>query len=436
MMTAGILASLLLLALLINWLLTRGAARREKRALLTLEDMAALGEVVPDTIHPVVDPVKCIGSGACVRACPEKEILAVVHGQAKLINPLACVGHSACVDGCPVDAIRLVFGTSERGVDLPRVDASFQTTRLGLYVIGELSGMGLIRNAIRQGREAAEHAVASGRRGDPAAFDAVVVGAGPAGISATLRLLEGGMRVKLVEREAFGGTIRHYPRAKVTMTGTLEIPIFGAVRRKKMTKEELIELWEKIRAQTNLPVETGVLVEGVSEESPAIWTLQTSKGPLRAANVFLALGRRGSPKRLEVPGEDAPKVFYRLLEPREFQAQDVLVVGGGNAAVESALSLADSGVCKSVTISYRRNAFARCRAENRERIDVAIRRGRVKPLMPSTVEEIRARDVVLRVGEGTTALPNDSVIVQVGGTTPRELLSRFGVDVVTKYGER
>lgn len=435
MMTIELVAGLVLLALALNWVFTRGSRRREKKALLTLEDMAALGEVVPDTIHPKIDPHRCIGSGACMRACPEKDIIEVVHGQARLINALACVGHSACVTACPVDAIQLVFGTLQRGVDLPQVDANFQTSRPGLYVIGELSGMGLIRNAMRQGKEAAEHVLGSTRRGDASALDVLVVGAGPAGISATLRMLEGGLRVRMVDRESFGGTIRHYPRAKVTMTGTLDIPMFGKVSRRKMTKEQLVELWEKIRRQTDMPVETGVLVEGLQEEAASIWRIQTSKGTIRAANVFLALGRRGSPKKLDIPGEDLGKVYYRLLEPREFAGQHVLVVGGGNSAVESALSLADANVCASVSISYRRDVFARCRAENRARIDAMIRSGRVKALMPSEVEQIGEREVVLRAGGQRSVLRNDALIVQIGGTTPRELLSRFGVQVVTKYGE-
>jgi thioredoxin reductase/Pyruvate/2-oxoacid:ferredoxin oxidoreductase delta subunit len=435
MMTIGLIAGLLLVALVLNWLFTRGSRRREKEALLTLEDLAALGEVVPETMHPKIDEHRCIGSGACVVACPEKQIIEVVHGQARLVNVLACVGHAACVTACPVDAIKLVFGSSKSGVDLPQIDANFETTRAGLYVIGELSGMGLIRNAMRQGKEAAEHIVRGARRGDPKALDAFVVGAGPAGISATLKMLESGLRVHMVDRESFGGTILHYPRAKVTMTGTLDIPMFGKVSRRKMTKEQLVELWQKIRSKTSMPVETGVLVEGLTEESNAIWTIQTTKGTYRAANVLLALGRRGSPKKLEIPGEDLGKVYYRLLEPREFAGQHVLVVGGGNSAVETALSLSDSGVCASVAISYRRDTFARCRADNRARIDEAFRAKRIHALLPSEVERIEPQSVTLRMKGQRNALRNDSIIVQIGGTTPRELLARFGVPVVTKYGE-
>src|SRR5258708_21347382 len=161
----SIAVALVVAAAVVYWVWGRHLEKREKQALLTLEDLAALGEVVPDTIPPVIDLDRCIGSGACVRACPERNVLEIVHGQARLLNPLACVGHSACLPACPVDAIRLVFGTAERGVELPVVDPNFQTTREGVYVIGELGGMGLIRTAVRHGRQAADHAAPGSRRG-------------------------------------------------------------------------------------------------------------------------------------------------------------------------------------------------------------------------------------------------------------------------------
>jgi thioredoxin reductase (NADPH) len=414
----------------------RRLAKRAKVAIATLDDMASLGEVVPDTIHPMIDLDRCIGSGACVRACPEKNVLEIVHGQARLLNPLACIGHSACVPACPVDAIKLVFGTAQRGVELPLVDPDFQTKRPGVYVVGELGGMGLIRNAVRQGRQAADHVARGGRRAHGDALDAVVVGAGPAGISAMLRLMEAGRKVVLLERESVGGTIMHYPRAKVAMTGSLEFAMVGTVRRRKLSKEQLIELWHSIVEKTNMPIQTGVLVEGVTEETPETWRLETSKGPVRAANVILGLGRRGTPRKLGVPGEEQSKVHYRLLEPDAFKGKHILVVGGGNSAVESALALMDAGGCASVTISYRRTAFARCRAEIRRRIDEAIQTGSVRSLLPSDVVRIDETQVELAVEGRQVTIPNDVVIVQVGGTAPTELLQKFGIDLVTKRGER
>jgi thioredoxin reductase/NAD-dependent dihydropyrimidine dehydrogenase PreA subunit len=430
----GVLGALLV-ATLVYALWARRSAAQEEEVLATLEDMAALGEVVPDTIHPVIDTDLCIGSGACVRACPEKFVLGIVHGQARLINQLACIGHSACMTACPVNAIKLVFGTAARGVEVPVLDPNFQTTRPGIYVIGELGGMGLIRNAVRQGRQAADHITRGARRGGADAHDAVVVGAGPAGVSATLRLMEAGLRVVLLERDKVGGTIMHYPRAKLVMTGALEFAMAGSVKRRTMSKEDLVLLWQSIMEKHGVPAKEGVLVQRMKEEPDRMWRLDTNAGPVRAANVLLAVGRRGTPRKLEVPGEEQPKVHYTLVEPDPFANKHVLVIGGGNSAVETALALADFNRCASVAISYRRDAFARCRADNRRRVDEAIQTGKVRALLASEIVSIGEREVVLTSGGRETRIQNDAVIVQIGGTAPAELLQTFGISVVTKRGE-
>jgi thioredoxin reductase/NAD-dependent dihydropyrimidine dehydrogenase PreA subunit len=430
----GVVAALLV-ATLIYVIWSRRSAAHEEEALATLEDMAALGEVVPDTIHPVIDTDLCIGSGACVRACPEKFVLGIVSGQARLINQLACIGHSACMTACPVNAIKLVFGSAARGVEVPVLDPNFQTTRPGVYVVGELGGMGLIRNAVRQGRQAADHITRGARRGGADAYDAVVVGAGPAGVSATLRLMEAGLRVVLLERDKVGGTIMHYPRAKVVMTGALEFAMAGSVKRRTMSKEDLVLLWQSIMEKHGVPAKEGVLVHGMKEEPDGKWRLETNAGPVRAANVLVAVGRRGTPRKLEVPGEEQPKVHYTLVEPDPFANKHVLVVGGGNSAVETALALADFNRCASVAISYRRDAFARCRTDNRRRIDEAIQTGKVTALLPSDIVSIGEREVVLTSRGREAKIQNDAVIVQIGGTAPAELLQTFGISVVTKRGE-
>ena len=420
--------------------------RREhgQRAKAVWEDVAALGEdLVPASIHPKIDPNVCIGSGACVQACPEKDVIGLVHGRAQLINPLACVGHGACAASCPVDAISLVFGTAKRGVELPVVDPTFQTSQPGVYVVGELGGMGLIRNAITQGREVGDYIAANGRRGQGDVLDAVIIGAGPAGISATLSLLDKGMRVLLLEREEFGGTIVHYPRAKVVMTGVLEIPRYGKVRKRTMRKEDLVGLWQDIRARTQLPVQTGELVESLEQDGQGNWVACSTSGKYRAANVVLALGRRGSPSKLGVAGEELGKVYYRLIEPEMFREQHVLVVGGGNAAAECALALSGDfgevlrgGNCASVSISYRRAEFARLRGQVREQLEAAVAAKRIRALLSTTVRSIGDLEVTLARDDGSTfSIYNDAVIVQIGGTPPTKLLSTFGVATKVKYGE-
>ena len=436
-MTVLVGGGLLLATFLIYWFFNRAETARDVRGTSRLSDLAGLGDVVPDSIYPRIDEAGCIGSGACVSACPEKGILTVINGVVKLTNPMGCVGHGACERACPVDAIKLVFGSETRGVELPQVDPNFETPRKGVYVIGELGGMGLIKNAVSQGRQAAEHVVSTGRRGQGDALDAIIVGAGPAGISATLALLKAGYNVLALEREKFGGAIMHYPRAKVVMTGSLDFAGFGKVRQKKMSKEELVAVWDEIRAQTNPPVVEGELVESIEPDSDGAWRVISSTGVRRAANVLLALGRRGSPRKLGVPGEESSKVAYRVIEPEAFTGQHVLVVGGGNSAVETALALANQGRCASVGISYRRGEFNRCRGDNKLMIHQAIDVGRVEAFLGTTVQRIEDQKVWLEDKNGKEfQVPNDSVVVQIGGTPPGKVLGAFNVDVVTKYGDR
>jgi thioredoxin reductase/NAD-dependent dihydropyrimidine dehydrogenase PreA subunit len=436
MITWIILACLVVLAVVLNLAQRKREQVRTDAGRQELLELRAMGDIVPASIHPYIDPIRCIGSGACVYACPEKSVLTVVNGRGVLTNPLGCIGHGACASACPVQAISLVFGTAKRGLELPQLDPDFQTNQPGVYIVGELGGMGLIRNAVSQGRQAADHIVKGERRGDGDSLDAVVIGAGPAGISATLRLVEEGLNVTLLEREAFGGTITHYPRGKVVMTGPLDFPMYGRVSKRKMSKEELVELWNDIHAKTQIPVKTGALVERIESTANETWTVRSSAGDFRSANVLLALGRRGSPRKLEVPGEDLQKVSYRVIEPEVFRGQEVMVVGGGNAAVESVFALLDQGECASVSISYRKATFARCRKQNRQRIDDEIRSGRVRAHLSTQVDSITEKELVLRDSAGQRlVIPNDSVVVQVGGTAPTALLQDIGIEIVTKYGE-
>lgn len=432
--------------------------RRHGRATAAHEDLVSVGdEIAPVSLHPRIDLDACIGSGSCVRACPERDVLAITDGRARLINPLACVGHSACMQACPVGAIELVFGTATRGVELPKLSPEFQTSQQGIFIIGELTGMGLIRNAVMQGKQVAETIVRSGRRGGrtkersrddmpalaevqrghytEADLDVIVVGAGPAGIAAALGCASHGLSVQIVEQSKYGGTIAHYPRAKVVMTGSLDLQGYGTVRKKTLSKEQLLDLWNDIRERTQLDVREGVRIESISREGDR-WRVHGTNGYRdTAASVVLALGRRGAPRTLGVPGEELSKVAYRLLEPEPFAGKDVLVVGGGNAAADCVIALADAGTCKSVAISYRRPQLSRLRASVRDRLDDLIAKGRVTPYLSTEVERIAADTVTLRGADGARDIPNDDVIVQIGGTSPSELLKSVGIQLVEKRGE-
>jgi thioredoxin reductase len=249
--------------------------------------------------------------------------------------------------------------------------------------------------------------------------------------------MEGGLNVLLVDQDTFGGTIMHYPRAKVVMTGDLPLPMLGTVKRRTMSREGLVALCADIQKRFQVPFKSHELVRSVEAMPDGMWLVRSESSEFRTANVVLSLGTRGSPRRLGVPGEQLPKVHYRLLEPQEFAAKHVLVVGGGNSAVETALSLYDFKGCASVSISYRREQFLRCRSDNRRRIEQAIALGGVRALLPTHVVSIEPKSVTLRSDDTKPyRIENDAIIAQLGGTAPAEVLKSFGIELVTKYGER
>ncbi len=388
---------------------------------------------LPPSLHPRIDLSRCIGSGACVAACPESRVLAVVDGVASLVNPTSCIGHGECARACPVDAITLVLGHPDRPVRVPSVDADFQTRVPGLYVAGELAGMGLIYNAMTQGLQAARAVARLPPARAPGVHQLAVVGAGPAGLAATLQAMADGLDVVTLDQDTVGGTVAHYPRRKLVMTRTVELPLYGHLRLGEIRKEALLERWQEIIDSAGLQVREGARVERL-ERRDGIFELSVSGGePVRAQRVILALGRRGSPRTLGVPGEALPKVMYRLEEPEQWTGARCLVVGGGDSAVEAAIALGEAGA--KTWLSYRRGAFGRIRRRNKERLDEAVGAGRVVLLMRSTVLEISPESVRLMTEEGEQALENDVVIICAGGVLPTAMLEEAGVEIISCDGE-
>jgi len=389
----------------------------------------------PASLHPVIDPARCIGSGTCVRDCPEGA-LGIVGGKAVLINASACIGHGACHAACPFDAISLVFGTARRGVDIPLLRPDFQTNVPGLFIAGELGGMGLIRKAAEQGRQAME-AIASGRPRATHAdeLDVLIVGAGPAGLSAGLAALERGLRCAILEQESsLGGAIFHYPRQKVAMTAPVKLSLVGLVKMNEISKEDLLAFWHGVTLKHRLPLHHGERMTGVRALDEGGFEVQTGGRLWRARSVLLAIGRRGTPRTLDVPGEDLPKVAYRLVDPAQYAGQAVLVVGGGDSALEAAIALSGAAGTR-VTLSYRGSAFSRVKAKNREALAALQQAGRVDVQLGSQVERITPDTVLLRgAGGATRSLPNQAVIVCAGGVLPTPLLKEIGIRFETKHG--
>jgi thioredoxin reductase/NAD-dependent dihydropyrimidine dehydrogenase PreA subunit len=413
-------------------LYTRRVKRNERSHIEELKHSIATGRTEPLSLHPVYNPLRCLGSGACARACPE-EAIGIINGKGTLINAAACIGHGACLRACPTEAITLVFGTERRGVDIPNVQPNFETNVPGIFIAGELGGMGLIRKAAEQGRQAVDSIRA--RKGvGRADFDLVIVGAGPAGISAGLSAIEHGLRYKLIEQEAsLGGTVYHYPRNKITMTAPVKLAMVGSVKMTEISKEDLLEFWHDVADKTGLQFAFHEKMENVERKDDGSFFVQTSKGNYSAASVLLTIGRRGTPRKLEVPGEESSKVVYRLIDAEQYVDMSVLVVGGGDSALEAAIAVSEQPGSR-VALAYRGTAFARVKAKNQARLDEQQRSGRLRVLLETQVVAIQPRSVTVSREGRSEELPNDAVIVCAGGVLPTPLLKKVGIEFETKHG--
>jgi thioredoxin reductase len=334
-----------------------------------------------------------------------------------------------------MEAIQLVFGTAKRGVDLPRIKGNFETNVTGLYVVGELGGMGLVANAFEQGAQCIDGIRQETERGPDGLLDLVIVGCGPAGLSASLSARARGLRFVTIEKEDIGGTVRHYPRKKLVMTRPVTVPGYGKLPVREIQKEELIDIWSDVVDSAGLDVTTHQTVREVEHLGPYHFRVVTDRAVYESHRVVLAIGRRGVPRKLAVPGEDsAPNVAYALREPEAYSGDRILVVGGGDSAVEAALALAEQPD-NQVRMSYRKRSFSRIKPDNHERMSEALARGAMEVLWETTPVEIRTNEVLLRHSEsGTVDVPADQVFVFIGGELPTAFLRQAGVEIETLFG--
>ena len=408
-------------------------SRGDRRTRMQIEEAREAGLHVPPSLHPYIDPNRCLGCAVCVAACPEQNVLGMLRDKAVLVTAANCVGHGACKDACPTDAITLVLGTEEQGVEVPVLDPHFETNIPGIFVAGELGGMGLIRNAIEQGRQAIDsvrqlEGIGRGKR-----HDVVIVGAGPAGFAATLAAKEHGLRYRTLEQDALGGAVAHYPRRKLVLTAPVKLPIVGTVKLRETTKESLLELWRKTERETGIRIHYGEKVEKIARHEGGFVVTSTS-GTTTCRAVVLAIGRRGSPRRLGAEGESLPKVVYLLEDPAEHRGAHALVVGAGDSALEAAIVLADEPGTE-VTLSCRGDGFPRAKPPNRAKLEERERRGRIRVLRKSTVERVETDSVTLSTPEGSERIRNDAVFVCIGGELPFGFLREVGVETEMKHGE-
>ncbi len=426
--------SVFLLCLIVVAIYLRQLKRGSQRVKAKIASAKKEGLYEPVSLHPVVDPDSCIMTGACILACPEKDILGILNGKATTINTSQCIGHGACFHACPTYAISLNIGTEKRGVDLPHVNQNFETNVPGISIAGELGGMGLIKNAVEQGKQAVEHIVKSLDKVHNAAYDLIVVGAGPAGISASLTAKKHGLRFLTLEQDTLGGTVYTFPRKKVVMTSPMDLPLYGKVKLFETSKSELLDLWGKVINKNEIEIKEQSKVESIAIVNNAYKVITLSGEEHLTKHVLLAIGRRGTPRKLNIPGEGMEKVAYRLLEPENIINEKIVVVGGGDSAVEAAMLLADAN---KVTLSYRKEGFQRIKPKNGERIKQAMDQGKIDVRFNTNVEMIDWDEVVISNGKGKDkfSLKNDRIFIFAGGELPTQFLDKIGIEITTKFGE-
>ena len=386
----------------------------------------------PVSLYPHIDLGTCIGSGACITACPEKDILGIVDGVATVINTSNCIGHGACFHACPVEAITLRIGTESRGVDLPHVSEDYETNIKGMYIAGELGGMGLIKNSVEQGQQAMENIVKNKKPSKINVLDVVIIGAGPAGISATLAAKEHGLSSITLEQDSLGGTVYTFPRSKIVMTSPMDLPLYGKAKLYDTSKDELLQLWKKVIEEHDLKIIENTKVESIVPIEDEIFKIETNTGDEYLCNqVLLSIGRRGTPRKLDVPGEESQKVAYRLLEPEQILDKKIIVVGGGDSAIESALLLKDHN---QVILSYRKDKFSRLKPKNKDKVEKAIADNSIQVQFNSNVVSIADKSVLMKIDDESIEIENDLVYIFAGGELPTSFLQNAGVQITKRYG--
>jgi thioredoxin reductase/Pyruvate/2-oxoacid:ferredoxin oxidoreductase delta subunit len=411
--------------------------RKQKIAKKFLEKAIKTNSDEPLTLHPIVDSAKCMGCGACTRVCPEGDILQMINHKAVLVTPTKCVGHGECEAACPFDAIELVFGTKTRGMDIPRLTSHYETNIEGLYIAGELGGMGLIRNAIKQGVLAGQHAITNLNSKIKADYDLFIVGSGPAGLALSLAAIAAHAKYRTIEQNSFGGTVKNFPRQKIVMSHPADLPLVGKMifAKNKISKEALLTYWDDIRKQTGLHISENEQFESL-EKSDGRFTVKTNRGKYTARKVILAMGVRGSPRRLGLSNEDLPKVTYNLLDPAQYQGRNIAIVGGGNSALEAAEQLCKKKYGNRVTLIVEGANMDRANDENIDKVEMLQRNGFLHIWFNSQVKEIEPDSISIERAGVLAKLENDFLFLFIGAEYPHKFLMSLGIQIEKQFGKK
>ena len=421
-----ILGGLLIFAFTIPYL--RKWNRKQSQTQEKLDEAIRIGANKALMQHPIIDLSRCIGCGICTKVCPEGEVLGLVGGKAVLINGSKCVGHEVCMESCPVGGIEVALGDISSREDIPQLTEALESNLKNVFIIGELGGLALIRNAVNQGNRVAM-TIKNRLNGSKPKHPVVVIGAGPAGLSCAISLMEMDIPVLLLDQNEPGGTILQYPRRKLVMVQPIEMPGYGQMNNTEYSKEELLEIWDQIIASKKPNFQSGHQLRAIELENDT-YMVETSLDRIPAEFIVLALGRRGTPRKLNIEGEELSKVAYQLIDTEGYQNKHILVVGGGDSAVEAAVGLGQQ-TGNTVTLSYRKQNFTRIKTRNEEQIVKAQKNGWINILYESDLKSIQEKQVSIQTSDKQIALENDYVFIFAGGIPPFKLMDSIGVQFGT-----
>jgi thioredoxin reductase/ferredoxin len=420
------------LAIITMGLFTMLSARKRQQVLVA--PPATVGPRI--LVHDINDD-RCTGCDACVAVCPTN-VLDLVSNKSRVLRFEDCIQCEACMTACPTEAL-VMFpeGTMPPPLKVPEIDENFQTAIMGQYLIGEVAGKPLVKNAANLGRVVVEHILTSGMRvgalgRGETTVDVVIVGSGPGGLSAALTCVQRGLSYVVLEKEQMiASTITRYPKGKLVMAEPYDtmnlslLPVFDS------SKESLIPIWTELIERIGVVIRQGESVEQVTRQQDGTFETRTTVNTYRSQRVILSIGTRGKPRTLQVPGENLPKIFSLLEDPDVWAGRAALVVGGGDSACEAALALADSGA--KVTISYRGKGFNRAAPKNKQAIERYAAEGRIKAKLGSQVIVFDETSVTLALADGSQKkYANDATFVLIGADPPVQWLEKMGVRFVER----
>jgi len=423
------------LAILVMAVFTMLSSRRRQAA--SVAPAVLVGPRV--LVHDINDD-RCTGCDACVAVCPTN-VLDLVQNKSRVLRFEDCIQCEQCMFACPTEAL-VMFpeGAVPPPLKIPEIDENFQSAVPGQYLIGEVAGKPLVKNAANLGRAVIEHMLTTGMY--PGALgpsvpgsdvvDVAIVGSGPGGLSAALTCIQKGLSYVVLEKEQdIASTIARYPKGKLVMAEPYDtqnvslLPVFDS------SKEQLIPIWQELLERVRLRVNKGESVETIQKGYDGAFEIRTTVAAYRAQRVVLSIGTRGKPRTLQVPGENLPKIFSLLDDPDVWAGQSVLVVGGGDSAVEAALALADAGA--KVMISYRGKGFNRAAPKNKQSIERYAAEGRIKAKLGSQVLQFDHESVTMALADGTQKrYPNNAAFVLIGADPPVAWLEKVGIRFVER----